>query len=177
MPSNFTIRPALPSDAPGVSALAISSWHDVYANSVSELATEAATTTTFSEDSMRKDLESPNHITLIAEGGPSGKDVVGLSVLKSGVSTPGVSMPSAIKLGRFYVHSSLHGSGLAQRLLEETEQTVKDTGEHEGSWLHVWSENGRAVRFWEKEGFKRVGEESWVVGDSQLELITMEKAL
>ncbi|WVQ71276.1 hypothetical protein IAR50_000802 [Cryptococcus sp. DSM 104548] len=175
--SNITIRPALPSDASGISSLAISSWHDIYADAVSQQATEVAITSTFSVDSMRKDFESPDHITLVAEGGPSGQDIVGLSILKSGVTCAGVSIPSAIKLRRFYVHPSLHGTGLAQKLLEKTEQTVRDRGKEDGSWLHVWSENGRAVRFWEKEGFKRVGEEGWVVGDSRLELITMEKKL
>ena len=68
------------------------------------------------------------------------------------------------ELSKVYVLAGHHGTGLASHLV----QTTVDAARRRGSasvWLGVNNENAKANRFYEKQGFAKVGTKQFLVGD------------
>ena len=79
---------------------------------------------------------------------------------------PCVSHESPIELLRFYVDASLHGTGLAQRLMEEARSGALELGGRH-VWLSVWERNPRGLAFYAKEGFVDCGSADFFVGSDR----------
>ena len=62
---------------------------------------------------------------------------------------------------------SFHGRGVGEALLNACVRQAREWG-CDVVWLGVWERNPRAIAFYEKWGFRRVGEQRFLVGtDSQ----------
>jgi len=70
----------------------------------------------------------------------------------------------AAELSKCYVRATAHGSGLAQRLVAETLAAVAERGV-DVLWLGVNQHNPRAVAFYGKCGFERIGMKTFRVGE------------
>jgi ribosomal protein S18 acetylase RimI-like enzyme len=74
-------------------------------------------------------------------------------------------------LWRFYVDRSRHGQGIASQLMAAVEAAAMERGART-LWLGVWERNPRAVAFYRKYGFERVGEHAFVLGaDAQTDWV------
>ena len=69
--------------------------------------------------------------------------------------------PGAMEIRRMYVAPTLQRSGIGNRLMQAALSTV---GEDVDIYLGVWSENHLAQRFYQKQGFEKVGEYDYIVG-------------
>lgn len=92
--------------------------------------------------------------TMLVFAEPTDSDVVAALTLR----------PS-IELSKFYVVQGHHGQGIAGALMGETLTLARKRGAA-GVWLGVNEENARANRFYEKNGFARVGTKHFLVGDT-----------
>jgi diamine N-acetyltransferase len=75
-----------------------------------------------------------------------------------------VTGPSPLELVRFYVDRQWQGAGIARTLM----RACDDEGRRRGArtlWLGVWEKNPRAIRFYEKCGFRDLGSQPFVLGD------------
>ncbi len=81
---------------------------------------------------------------------------VGYSKLVFNQPISAVEFSRITKLERIYLLETHHGMGLAQQFLDFLVQQAKKTGQT-GMWLNVWTENKRAIRFYEKNKFETVG--------------------
>jgi ribosomal protein S18 acetylase RimI-like enzyme len=61
------------------------------------------------------------------------------------------------KLDRIYLLASHHGKGIATSMFERQLQLAYQENQ-KGIWLYTWVENKRAIAFYEKMGFERVGQ-------------------
>ncbi|MDQ6754485.1 MAG: GNAT family N-acetyltransferase [Actinomycetota bacterium] len=129
-------------------------------------------------DSFATYIGDPQRIVLLAH---AGDQLLGYSMLVAlAPSDPQVAaaltiMPS-VELSKCYVHPDEHGAGLARRLMEASVSRAAVDGAA-GVWLGVNNENARALRFYEKSGFRRVGTKSFRLG-SRLELdFVLERAV
>jgi len=68
-----------------------------------------------------------------------------------------------IELLKIYVLKEYHGSGAAQALLDAVIQLAKKN-QPDCIWLDVIIENERAIRFYEKNGFKKYGKHFFKIG-------------
>jgi ribosomal protein S18 acetylase RimI-like enzyme len=84
-------------------------------------------------------------------------------------------LPSA-ELSKCYVHPDHHGLGAAAELMRASIASAAATGAA-GIWLGVNSENARAIRFYEKSGFRRVGTKSFQLGTTVEHDFVMEREL
>jgi ribosomal protein S18 acetylase RimI-like enzyme len=75
-----------------------------------------------------------------------------------------VSARPAVELSKMYAHPAAHGSGIAGELMRSTLDEAA-RGEASVVWLGVNQENARAIRFYEKHGFRIVGTKRFLVGD------------
>ncbi|MEB0307431.1 GNAT family N-acetyltransferase, partial [Cryobacterium sp. 10I1] len=69
-----------------------------------------------------------------------------------------------------------HGRGVAAALMTATLDAARDRGAR-GAWLGVNQENARAIRFYGKHGFARVGTKHFLVGDRYEDDFVLERAL
>lgn len=128
---------------------------------------------TFTVDKMRSELEQENIIYLIAE---NGTEEVGYVRLLPENSRERISGNTPIEISRIYLRKKFwgkrFGSKLLKRCFEEAEKRICDV-----IWLSVWQYNERAIKFYEKFGFRIVGEHIFdLAGDSQIDFL-MERNL
>ena len=69
------------------------------------------------------------------------------------------------ELRRIYVDADRHSTGVAAELMQASLDFVRHTG-HDWIWLGTNEANTRAVRFYEKYGFRIVGKRTFCVADS-----------
>lgn len=76
-----------------------------------------------------------------------------------------------IEVQRVYADPNVQGRGVAFKLMEAAMEIAKKEG-YKHAWLGVWENNVRATRFYEKFGFQKVGEHTFMLGsDAQLDYI------
>ena len=71
--------------------------------------------------------------------------------------------PDDLEIKRIYVLSRFHGSGLGSRLMDAALDEAKRRGARR-VLLGVYAENARALAFYAKQGFTRIGERQFQVG-------------
>lgn len=81
-----------------------------------------------------------------------------------------------IELSKVYVRAGSHGRGVSASLIAATLDAAGETGAA-GVWLGVNEQNGRAVRFYEKSGFRIVGKKSFRLGTQLENDFVMERSL
>src|SRR5262249_19762147 len=119
---------------------------------------------TYSPDLQLAELKDPNRVAWIAEadGVP-----VGYALERRDSRSPHVSARQPAEVQRIYADRAWHGLGVGAALLEACIAQSRAWG-CDVLWLGVWEENPRGIAFYEKWGFRRVGEHSFLVGtDSQ----------
>jgi len=84
-------------------------------------------------------------------------------------------LPSA-ELSKCYVHPDHHGLGAAAELIHASLGEAAASGAA-GMWLGVNSQNAKAIRFYEKSGFRKVGTKSFTLGTTIEHDFVMERAL
>jgi len=87
-----------------------------------------------------------------------------------------VSGRPAVELSKMYAHPAAHGRGVAGELMEATLAEAANEGAAV-VWLGVNEENARAIRFYEKHGFRIVGAKRFKLGDDWEQDHVLERAL
>jgi ribosomal protein S18 acetylase RimI-like enzyme len=82
----------------------------------------------------------------------------------------------ATELSKCYVHPDHHGLGAAAQLMLASLGQAATAGAN-GMWLGVNSQNAKAIRFYEKSGFRKVGAKSFNLGNTVEHDFVMERAL
>ncbi|MDJ0323423.1 GNAT family N-acetyltransferase [Cryobacterium sp. PH31-AA6] len=174
----ITIRRATGADAAALAELAEATFW---------LATPAHTTAEAVADFLREMLAEsnfagyladPERLLLVAE-----EDGIlqGYTMLVFGEPTDADAraaigiLPTA-ELSKFYLRQETHGRGVAAPLMTATLNEARARGAS-GSWLGVNQENGRAIRFYEKNGYAKVGVKRFLVGGQYEDDFVLERAL
>ena len=114
-------------------------------------------------------------------GTEAGPPPVGYSLLLYGEPADAdvassISLRPTVQLSKFYTRAEAHGTGVAAPLMLATlaEAARRPVT---GIWLGVNEENTRAIRFYEKSGFAKVGRKHFLVGDRQEDDDVLERPL
>ena len=92
--------------------------------------------------------------------------LAGLALLAQAAAPKEMQFACTLELRRFYIDPAYHGRGVANVLMNEVLILVASRGE--GSlWLSAFSENGRAIAFYTRWGFRIAGEHDFVVGNDR----------
>jgi diamine N-acetyltransferase len=91
-------------------------------------------------------------------------DLVGYAQLRWGAAPPCVLASRPAEIQRIYVDRQWHGKGIAQALMSQV-LTAAVRGNADQVWLGVWENNPRAMAFYQKFGFGRVGHHVFQLGD------------
>ena len=115
---------------------------------------------TYSPARQLAELGDPGRVAWIAE---SGGEAVGYALVRRHASTANVSATDPTEVQRIYVARSLHGQGVADLLMRACVDHAR-AWEADALWLGVWERNPRAIAFYTRGGFRRVGEQRFLVG-------------
>ena len=104
------------------------------------------------------------------EGMPVGYVKIGPQKLPAETNRP------ALLLDQLYVLKEHHGAGIAHQLMDWALAEAKRRGAEE-LYLTVFTENHRALRFYDRYGFEAVGRYDFMVGNHVDEDVIMRKTL
>lgn len=156
-----SIRRAEPVDGPALAAFAARIFDETFGpdNKPEDMAAHLANR--FGVRQQTEEILNPDVVTLLVEDG--GRLVAYTQVTTIHAPPPCVTEEAPVEIGRFYVDRSWHGRGLAQRLMVAARDAARELGGR-AVWLAVWEHNPRAIAFYEKQGFRDVGSQPFVLG-------------
>lgn len=164
------IRQAVVEDADLLTDLAYKTFWDAFAahpkNAPDDLAHYMRQA--FGRDQIATELTDPKSIFLFAE---IDGDMAGYSKILLDNIEPGITAERPVELCRLYSQQEFLGKGVGQTLMDACfERAVQEN--RDVMWLGVWEYNPRAQRFYEKNGFRVVGQHVFQLGkDPQTDLL------
>lgn len=96
--------------------------------------------------------------------------------LKAGLAPACITGHNPIELVRIYAGKDWIGHGIGARLMDHSIQFARDNS-YDSIWLDVWDKNPRAIRFYEKWGFKIVGRQDFLLGSDVQHDYLMQRGL
>ncbi len=123
-------------------------------------------------------LASPERTVLLAD---VDGEIAGYSMLVAAdpadpeVAAVVTARPTA-EISKCYVRANFHGLGVSTALMERSIAAADEAGAIT-VWLGVNQRNSRAIRFYEKSGFRRVGTKHFLVGDELHDDFVLERPL
>lgn len=164
-------------DAAGIAHIGAAVFTATFAHSCSEDDMSGFLKENFTPEVILSELSNPAVHFLVAYSPTHGR-IVGFSALRtdSADTEPCVlDVPGRIELQRLYVDNTLHGTGAGRLLMDGAMQMALDMG-FKAVWLGVWEENWRAMAFYKKFGFDRVGEHIFELGvEKQTDYIFLKR--
>jgi len=102
--------------------------------------------------------------------------VIGYLKLNYGEAQTELKDEYGLEIERIYVLETFYGKNVGQLLYHKALEIAKERNAPY-LWLGVWEENARAIRFYEKNGFKRFGKHNFMLGDDKQTDILMKQQL
>jgi len=166
----MNIRYADNDDASVLAELGRKTFYDSFIDFNTEQDMDAYLSEHYSQEIQLSEIQDPETVILIAEqdGVP-----VGYAQLKGRSNGDGVAGTNPMELQRIYSIREYIGKGVGSALMKESIREGKERG-FNSLWLGVWEKNERAIKFYEKWGFKKVGEHVFMLGQDIQNDITME---
>jgi diamine N-acetyltransferase len=164
MRHSLRIRSGRPGDANRIAVLAVQVWLHTYATDGISDETAHYILSEFTPETYLQALSEPVTHFFVAE---YGENLVGLAVVKSGVSCP-TGASSAVELQTLYVQEHHIGRGVGKSLLQAAEAKAREQSESP-LWLKVNAKNARAIAFYARQGYSKVGTTYFVLGEGHHE--------
>ena len=92
-------------------------------------------------------------------------ELAGFSKIQLNTINNNIKAKNITKLDRFYLLKDFYGKKLGLKLFEFNIEFSKKN-QQKGIWLAVWVENKRAIKFYEKAGFKIVGKSYFQISNT-----------
>jgi ribosomal protein S18 acetylase RimI-like enzyme len=159
-PSQISIRYASQQDAGLLADLGAKTFIQTYSESNPFENIDAYVKEFFSPEKQKTEISDSSNLFLIAE---YEGQVFGYAQVSSGNQTPEITSKNPIELVRIYLLPEFIGKGLGSSLMQACLQESLARG-HDAIWLGVWEHNQRAIAFYEKWGFKKIGTHQFTLG-------------
>ncbi len=161
--SFVTIRRARLADAAALAELAARTFTEAFAadNTAEDL--QAHVQASYGTAQQAAEIMDRDVISLLAFAGEA---LVGFAQVRRKAAPSCVGTEGPIELHRFYLARHAHGAGVAAPLMREARAAAVELGGR-SLWLGVWERNARAIAFYAKSGFEKVGSHVFVVGSDR----------
>jgi len=169
----FTVRQAGIEEAELLASLAAALFEQTFgaANDAEDMRVYLATS--FSAELQRAELADNERFTWIVRDRDS--NAIGYAMLRRGTRGPGVSGQTPVEVQRIYVDRRWHGRSVANALMQCCVEQALAWGA-DVLWLAVWEENPRAIAFYERSGFRKVGVQTFTLGrDVQHDFVMLRR--
>ena len=155
-------------DAENLSALAIQVWLHTYATEGISSVVSRYVLSEFSAGKFEVALSEDSTAVLVAEVNES---LVGYAKLTTGKLCP-VATSSEVELATLYVQEHFVGTGVGRALLGQAEQWARHRT-NSSIWLAVNSKNSRAIAFYAKHGYTKLGITHFELGNEKHENLVL----
>ena len=99
------------------------------------------------------------------------KTIVGYLKLNEFTAQNDINDDTSMELERIYIIKKFQGKGLGKSLLEKSVELAKQKNK-KFLWLGVWKKNKKAIKFYDKNGFKKYAEHDfYMAGERQNDLL------
>jgi diamine N-acetyltransferase len=170
---NINIRFGTDKDAPLIAGLSRETFYNAFAPANTKEDMDKFMSDVFTREKLMAELELPNNIFLLA---CAGNEVAGyLRIRDKNIPETPLGTGNVIEIARIYTVSAGTGKGIGTALMNRCIEIAKEKN-RAYIWLGVWEKNDKAIRFYERFGFKRFGEHEFVLGnDVQTDWLMMLK--
>jgi diamine N-acetyltransferase len=114
----------------------------------------------YGPEQQAREIDDPGIVTLVGEMDGEIRAYAQVRQAEPPACVPAVP---ALQLWRIYVDTPLHGTGVAQQILDEAKSAAAARGASV-LWLTMWAQNHRARVFYERSGFHDAGTHPFVLG-------------
>jgi ribosomal protein S18 acetylase RimI-like enzyme len=140
-----TIRPVTPADVPGVRDVLVTTWHATYDATLGVDQVNAITAAWHGQEALERQCHTPGAAFLLAE--------IDGRVVATAYAKP--RREKGIELSQLYVHPDAQARGLGSRLLAAV---LAPFPKGTTIRLEVEPRNTRAIAFYERAGFRVIGQ-------------------
>lgn len=167
----ISLRPCGPEDWEVLRQTGIAVFTDTFAEMNTPANMQAYLDAAFNENTVRQELANPDSAfwLALAENGA----VAGYLKVNFRAAQHEFRDKNAMEIQRIYVARPFQGQGVAQMLMEKAREAAVQAGV-DFIWLGVWEHNPRAIRFYEKTGFRAVSSHAFFLGDEEQTDILMQ---
>jgi len=167
------IRRAIPEDAAVLRDICRTTFYDTYHTQNTKEDMDLYLQHHFTMQEIQQGLQDSLTTFLLAY---DGEQLVGYSKLFESNPTVQLRESNMLEIARIYAVKEAIGKGVGRALMQQVIQTALQKNK-EGIWLVVWKKNLRAISFYESFGFKKYGEQTFVLGNDVQYDWVMEKQL
>ncbi len=155
------VRKATPDDVEAIARLAARTFALACPPTTAPEAIEAHIRDELNAQRFAEHLLTSDFFVVDAEGG----EVCGYVMIAHDPPTIDNDWSNPVELRRIYVDADRHSTGVAAELMRTSLEFATREG-HDWIWLGTNEANSRALRFYEKFGFRIVGTRNFCVADS-----------
>ncbi len=155
------LRVLAPKDAAVYSAFAERLFRETYADGYEPADINDYVSRSFSPERQAAEIAEPGARVLVIEDEANG--LLGFAHVRQTKAPNALDGRYALEIARFYIDRPWHGCGLARVLMSACVAEARSRGA-DALWLLVYQDNGRAVAFYEKSGFRRAGTQPFYLG-------------
>ena len=169
----ITVRKITPSDIIELQNIGKLTFAETFSSENSETNMKEYLENGFSTEKLTAELTDQNAEFYFAE--LDGK-TIGYLKVNVGESQTEIKDKNALEIERIYVLKEFHGKKVGQILYDKAIELAKEKNV-EYVWLGVWEQNPRAIRFYEKNGFKAFDKHVFKLGNDEQTDIMMKLKL
>lgn len=128
---------------------------------------------TFTKKIIEQEMKQPGTVFFLAF---DGRKAAGYAKMKASAAPEEIKDTAVLEIERLYAHKEYLGKRVGYMLMQTCLAFARKKG-CQTLWLGVWENNARAISFYEKNGFVRFGQHTFMLGnDSQTDWL-MKKEL
>lgn len=158
---SISIKPFSSSEVESLAELSQKTFLESHGHSAEAEDIEKYIATYFNTKTLSEALATPrNHYSKIYVD----NQLAGYSKLIVNEPHPLSEISPLSKFERLYLLKDFYGLGLGENLLAHNLELAKKHNQ-KGLWLFVWTENKKALKFYQKNDFKTIGEHDFKISD------------
>lgn len=161
MNEGISVRTCTPKDIDVLVALSIKTFRDTFDEFNTPENMIRYINSTFTKKILEHEMKQPGTVFFLAS---DDRRPAGYAKVRTSHPPRGVDVFPALEIERLYAHREYLGKRVGH-LLMQTCLTYARKKEIRTLWLGVWEHNERAIAFYQKNGFEKFGEHTFMLGD------------
>lgn len=154
-------------------AIGVETYSDTFASMNSPETMAEYLAAAFDRDKIRAEIGNPDStfLFLFVQG-----DLAGYLKVNENEAQTDLRESGGLEIERIYLRKRFQGRGLGKVLLEKGLETAREK-QKQYAWLGVWERNTKAIGFYERAGFRKVGTHDFFMGTERQTDFVMRKEL
>ena len=169
----ITMRLATIADAETIAEFSRRTFYETFAphNTTDDM--ELFMNEQFTRQLLIEEVGVPSNIFFLAY---AGAELAGYIKLRDGINPKELNGFGALEIARIYAAIEMIGKGVGNVLMQQAINIAQEKNK-EFVWLAVWKKNNRAIDFYTRWGFKKFGQQVFLLGRDVQKDWLMKKAL